>query len=383
MDPLAELVPLPYRVLLLVNVGVAFWYINILVCQRLHIDLLLVLRLKHPDLSMLKLARGARATLVRVSIAGLANYLVYLLFYTNSLAMPLLNWFPLMGLAFVAFTLYYPGFFANAKGPSVEAVRLAQTLRRILRGGIDPAIRNNDIILTDTLTSYNKTIVDLLVYVSSLLLGYEVLPLSSKDLSSDHLQIYNLDLVLANFPSALRLSQCLCEYCYSGFANKTHFFNAIKYSTAFFPTICLILKRTGSLSSNVPWILFSLLNSSYSFFWDVSNDWNFGFFYRYLAGHSELPLLRARLIYDVRFYLLAVAVDFSLRFLWVFKVLYPSPSDSALGMLMYTLFHTELGAFATQVLEITRRWVWIFVKVETEYIKANALESDVELQSIN
>lgn len=385
MEPITELVPLPYRVLLLVNIGILFWYVIIVTCKRFQIDLLLVLKLKHHDVNIAKMAASTRSTLVKVTLTNLCNYCVYLFFLKNSLVMPILNWFPLFGLLFIGFILYNPRFFSNSQQPSIEGQRLSQTLRRIIRGGIDPTIRNNDIILTDTLTSYNKTIIDLLIYLSSLLLGLDVLPLNSKELKTDHIQVYNLDLLLANFPSALRFNQCLYEYRMSGYKNKTHLFNSIKYSTAFFPTICLILKRTGFLHSNGFWVFFSLINSSYSFFWDISNDWNFGFFYKYITGKHELPMLRNKMIYDTKFYLIAIASDFTLRFIWIFKIIYPSSvgTTSQFGMMMYFLFNTEIGSFISQLLELFRRWVWIFVKVETEFIKMKSVDdNDVELQSI-
>lgn len=382
MDPICELVPLPYRVVLLVNLGIFLWYINIVICKRCQIDLLLVLRLKHHDVNMSKLVLRTRSTLIKVTSANLVNYSIYLFFLKNGLVMPILNWFPLLALMFVAFMLYNPMFFSNSNQPSIEGQRLSQTLKRITRGGIDPSIRNNDIILTDTFTSYNKTIIDLLIYLSSLLLGLDVLPLDTKELSTEHIKVYNLDLLLANIPSALRFKQCLYEYKMSGYQNRIHLLNAVKYSTAFFPTICLILKRSGYIDSNGAWIFFSLINSTYSFVWDISNDWNFGFFYKYISGKRDLPMLRSHMIYDTRFYLFAIAIDFSLRFIWIFKVVFETPGLTSFGWIMFSLFNTELGGFFSQLLEICRRWVWIFVKVETEFIKMRA-SNDIELQSIN
>lgn len=376
-----EILPRPYRVVALVNVAVALWYTIILTCIRCEIDLLMVVRLKHPDLTLRKLALATRSTMIKMTTFNAINYALYLIFYIQGLNMPLLNWFPLISLVYCAMILYTPEFFSNNSQPSVEGQRLSQTFRRVLKGEIDTSIRNNDIILTDTLTSYNKTIIDLLIYISGLLLGMQVLPLTPGEMAKDHLQVYNLDLMLANFPSALRLKQCLYEYKASSYANRIHLFNAIKYSTAFLPTICMILMRQSFLKSNYAWILYSLINSSYSFFWDISNDWNFGFFYRYIKGNKDLPIFRSHLIYNSKFYYLAILVDFSLRFIWVFKVLASPPIDSGFMFMMYSLFNTESGSFFLQLLEICRRWVWIFIKVETEYIKMISIEENIELDN--
>lgn len=86
---------------------------------------------------------------------------------------------------------------------SFESQRLSQTIKRVIKGDIDISMRNNDILLTDTFTSYNKVLVDFLVYISALMLGMPALPSGAdltKELSKSHLQVYNIDLLLANFP---------------------------------------------------------------------------------------------------------------------------------------------------------------------------------------
>ena len=378
--------PLPYRVLMLVNLGLLMWHLNLLACKIFKIDILMVLKISQQELTLSKLFYRSKKRLLNVSLVNSVNYFIYLFLVANEISLTVSEWFPLFGIICTFIILL-------KNDPSYESARLNQTIKRVIRGDIDVSIRNNDILLTDTFTSYNKVLVDFFIYISALILGMQTLPNGSdlsKELSKNHLQFYNFDVLLANFPSFLRLKQCLKEFNLSNKQNMQHLFNAIKYSTAFLPTISIILFKSGILKSQSLWYFTTFINSSYSFYWDITNDWNFGFFSRFLSSKSNVKILRNKLLYNKPVYYLAIIIDFQLRFLWFYKLIYltsSSPSKpeniNSFANFITILFTTEFGNFLLEILEIFRRWVWVFLKVETEYIKLVSSTDFIEMQSFD
>ncbi|GMM44362.1 Erd1 protein [Pichia kluyveri] len=378
--------PLPYRVLMLVNLGLLMWHLNLLACKIFKIDILMVLKISQQELTLSKLLYRSKKRLLNVSLVNSVNYFIYLFLVANEISLTVSEWFPLFGIICTFIILL-------KNDPSYESARLNQTIKRVIRGDIDVSIRNNDILLTDTFTSYNKVLVDFFIYISALILGMQTLPNGSdlsKELSKNHLQFYNFDVLLANFPSFLRLKQCLKEFNLSNKQNMQHLFNAIKYSTAFLPTISIILFKSGILKSQSLWYFTTFINSSYSFYWDITNDWNFGFFSKFLSSKSNVKILRNKLLYNKPVYYLAIIIDFQLRFLWFYKLIYltsSSPSKlkniNSFANFITILFTTEFGNFLLEILEIFRRWVWVFLKVETEYIKLVSSTDFIEMQSFD
>lgn len=373
--------PLPYRVVILINVGLFMWHLNLITCKKFKIGILNVLKISNPELTISKLIDRSRLNLLKITFLNLINYLIYYFFTSNGFDFLFLHWLPLLNILIIFLILI-------KNKSSIESQRLSQTIKRIIKGDIDINLRNNDILLTDTLTSYNKVLVDFFIYVSALFLGMPTLPIGSdltKELSKSHLQIFNLDLLLANFPSFLRLKQCLKEYNQSNKQNIQHLFNAIKYSTAFLPTFSMILFKAGYLQTLNIWYFFTFINSSYSLFWDITNDWNFGFLLKLLSGKSNIKLLRNKLLYSKISYILAIIIDTQLRFIWIFRLIYVNDStlDSSIKNFFIVLFTTEKGNFILEILEIFRRWVWVFIKIETEYIKMSSDSSFIELQNFD
>jgi hypothetical protein len=382
INPFDLFFPLPYRVLFLINVGVFLWHINLITCRKFKINILMVLKLSPQEITIGKLILRSWERFINLTIANSINYLIYFFFISNGFEFSFVDWLPMFNII-----LNFAILIKN--NPSIESQRLSQTIKRIIKGNIDVSLRNNDILLADTFTSYNKVLVDFLIYFSALILGIQTLPYGndlSKQLTKSHLQIYNIDLLLANFPSFLRLKQCLQEYNQSKRQNKTHLFNAIKYSTAFFPTVSMILFKTGFLKSQSLWYFTTFINSTYSFYWDITHDWNFGFFIKFLSSsNSNVNILRNELLYSKSAYILAIVIDFQLRFLWIYKLIFVG-SESYNGLVpnfFILLFTTEMGNFILEILEILRRWVWVFIKIETEYVKMISLDSMVELQNID
>ncbi|BCS24616.1 EXS domain-containing protein [Aspergillus puulaauensis] len=251
--------------------------------------------------------------------------------------------------------------------------RFLATLRRISIGGLaEPQDgKFGDILLADALTSYAKVIADLVV-TFCMFFSSDTSSTSKPDrhCGSD----YVVPLVIA-LPSMIRLRQCLIEYVRvrrtsskNGGSGGQHLANALKYATAF-PVIALAAKLRNyspflfygisEVTLNRLLYFFTLINSSYSFYWDITKDWDLTLFSE-ARNDNEYPfgLRRYRHFTDQQYYM-AIAIDFAIRFSWMTKFF---PGFSWLS-------DTEFGLFLLMFLEVARRWMWVFLRAEAEWIR--------------
>jgi len=112
----------------------------------------------------------------------------------------------------------------------------------------------------------------------------------------------------------------------------------------------------------------------YSFYWDVAKDWDLTIFSS--ADTRDSPdhpwgLRRHRHFQPASLYYGAIAIDFMLRCTWSLKL---SPHLDHFNDL-------EGGIFVMEILEVFRRWLWIFLRVETEWVRTHhgALSEDILL----
>lgn len=132
------------------------------------------------------------------------------------------------------------------------------------------------------------------------------------------------------------------------------------------------------------------VNSFYSFYWDVAKDWDLHLFssgplrnppplhfHSNSSSNSSLlsqpngdgphkpkpaypyGLRRNRYFHSSLIYYLVIVMDLLLRCTWSFKL---SPHLDHFNDL-------EGGIWVMELLEIFRRWVWVFFRVETEWIR--------------
>ncbi|CDK24970.1 unnamed protein product [Kuraishia capsulata CBS 1993] len=369
--------PLPYRILFLVNLGIWLWCLNLKACEDHNIDVVKVLKFPQavvPDFRVNTLLKRCWKLSMKITVFTVVNYAVFVFMTLNNVTWKIIDWFPLGGLLLLFAMLLWPH-------DTFDRKRLFLTIKRVVVGNIDTNLRNNDILLADTLTSYNRVLVDFFVYLTHLFGGVKALPeisTNSKNLDRSFATNYHLDILFLIYPSAVRLRQCLIEYQLSRKRNTSHLLNAVKYSTAFLPALATVYMKTIPQDDETRWkygmkmwCMGSLINASYSFIWDISMDWNFEILYNLLEGNTSKAVLRNVLMYDVKFfYYGAIAVDFGLRYIWLCRLL-PTPVEGS-GQIHATLamlFTSEYGYFIIETMEILRRWVWVFIKVETEYIK--------------
>lgn len=94
----------------------------------------------------------------------------------------------------------------------------------------------------------------------------------------------------------------------------------------------------------------------YSFWWDVTRDWDLTLLTS-AKSSPEYPfgLRKDRHFVSTGFYYIAVVLDFFLRVSWGLKL-----SEH------YTLVEGHI--FLMEVLEVFRRWMWVFFRVEKEWV---------------
>lgn len=278
-------------------------------------------------------------------------------------------------------------FFAPLKHlPSGGRRRFLSTLRRVAIGGIAEAKdgKFGDILLADVLTSYAKVSGDIFVTIC---MFFSTNGSSTKRPDRNCGGQVMVPLLMA-VPSAIRFRQCIIEYFRvrhgpyresSGWGGQ-HLANALKYSTAFPVIITSALQRSADDDNSKTllyraWLVAVVVNSMYSFYWDVAKDWDLTLFSSpqpRKLGHKQPWGLRDKLVFrDPNLYYIVIAIDFLLRCTWSMKL---SPHLNRFS-------DWESGIFLIEFLEVLRRWIWIFFRVETEAIR-NASSTGMGMDDI-
>ena len=261
-----------------------------------------------------------------------------------------------------------------------------RTLRRVSKGGIAKAGdgKFGDILLADVLTSYAKIIADLFV---ALCMFFTSNPGSATARPDRGCGGQYLVPIIIAIPSLIRFRQCIIEYLRvrsslshhsstlppaSGWGGQ-HLANALKYFSAFPVIIFSALQRNLSLNHTSIalspttvyrlWLLSVFVNSFYSFYWDVAKDWDLTLFSRSRSSPSHPFGLRPKLFFpSSELYYGAIIVDLLLRCTWSLKL---SPHLDHFA-------DFESGIFLMELLEVGRRWMWIFFRVETEWVRSTS-----------
>ncbi|XP_034204028.1 SPX and EXS domain-containing protein 1-like isoform X4 [Prunus dulcis] len=226
------------------------------------------------------------------------------------------------------------------------------------------AISFPDFFLADILTSMAKVFSDLERSVCRMVHRQvaTIAWLEADSVCGSHSIAIPLVLV---FPYLCRLFQCLRQF--KDTKEKTTLFNALKYSTAV-PVIFLsALKyhvfpdRWTNFYSPL-WLLSSVVNSLYSFYWDIARDWDLSGFSR-IFKFSRSSML-SNMFYGRKWvYFWVIGSNLVLRCTWTYK-------------LSSHLRHNYLTVFTITALEILRRFQWIFFRVENEWNKISRSSLD-------
>ncbi|ODN00179.1 Xenotropic and polytropic retrovirus receptor 1 [Orchesella cincta] len=166
--------------------------------------------------------------------------------------------------------------------------------------------------------------------------------------------------IVACLPAWFRFMQCLRRYRDSREAFP-HLANAGKYSTTFFvvlfSTLNLYYKEQNNENFNpffFLWIAASIISSCYAYIWDIKMDW--GLFDK---NAGENTFLREEIVYSSpTYYYFAIVEDLILRFGWAISL-----SLTEMGYV-----HGDLMVSVLAPLEVFRRFVWNFFRLENEHL---------------
>lgn len=241
-----------------------------------------------------------------------------------------------------------------------ESYILKTCLKRIFKfGGIEPKpLRINYILISDTFTSFSKPLIDFSLYLSRFLFD----PFDSNCILTRNQTMItmNLDLLIGATPILIRILQCIKEWRSStnSRSSKVAIFNTLKYFSYFPIIMCTVIARiydNNIVGDKIYW--FMLFNGMYTFWWDITMDWKLCFLNFTSRGMKQNTILRTEKLFKPWHYYMAILADFILRFIWLWELL------SGVSILT-----GEINLFLQQCLELFRRWIWIFFKLEAEYI---------------
>ncbi|KAH8828542.1 EXS family-domain-containing protein [Flagelloscypha sp. PMI_526] len=288
-----------------------------------------------------------------------------------------------------------------------ERDKFLLALRRCLFSARRHAIYFSDVICADIATSFAKVLGDVWTSLIMLLPGNSLLYTPE---ATGWTRL--LAPTVMSLPYLIRFRQCIIEYMLPSNDSQRPLFNAIKYASSF-PVIYLSAAQRPHGDDSEPWLsesmmfrlwLFSaLVNSLYSYWWDVTNDWGLTLLSRRTTStstkpmpprrlvlprlHSNAPLLedsspersvkdttltqahdrrhlshpyglRPVLLFPLAVYPFLIVINLVLRLTWSIKL------SSHLHKVDRTM-----SIFYLEMAEVIRRWMWVFLRVEWEIIK--------------
>ncbi|KAL3714784.1 hypothetical protein ACJRO7_006652 [Eucalyptus globulus] len=347
-----------YNPLLLVTMMVWLWGINLWVFSQANVNYAKIFDLDQNHLTYREIWKCATWMTIIVPTSMTA----YLYLYSHG-EVSLAASQPVLLYAAVAMVLIFPFdiFYLSSR------FYLLRTLWRI----VFPlqAISFSDFFLADIMTSMSKVFSDLERSVCRMV-HRQVATIAwfeADSVCGSHSVAIPIVLVL---PYLFRLFQCLRQYKDTGERNTL--LNALKYSTAV-PVIFLSALKYHVfpekwISFYRPlWLLSSVLNSLYSFYWDVTRDWDLSCFTRIFKFSK--PSTISSLLHGRKWvYVWVIGSNLILRCTWTYK-------------LSAHLRHNYLTLFTITALEMLRRFQWAFFRVENEWNKMNS-KSGIQLSTI-
>ncbi|XP_022938494.1 phosphate transporter PHO1 homolog 9-like [Cucurbita moschata] len=207
-----------------------------------------------------------------------------------------------------------------------------------------------DFFLADQLTSQVQAFRSLQFYVCYYGWG-DFIRRSNKCFESRIFEAFYF--VVAIIPYWIRTLQCLRRLVEE--KDVEHVFNGLKY----FSTIVAIAMRTGhDLNMGMIWRILAAISSAIATisgtYWDIVQDWGL------LQRNSKNPWLRDKLlISNKNVYYVAIGLNILLRLAWM---------QSVLGFREAPFIHRQALIAIVAVLEIIRRGIWNFFRMENEHL---------------
>lgn len=216
-----------------------------------------------------------------------------------------------------------------------------------------------DFWLADQLNSLVVVFVDFQYFICFYLTNDNWMEANDINVCVDYTQIIRP--LVGCLPAWWRFAQCLRRYRDTKEAFP-HLVNAGKYASSFlvmlFSTMNMIYTDEYRVTSENPyfylWVMASILSSCYAYTWDIKMDW--GLFDK-KAGDNKY--LREEIVYSsTGYYYFAIVEDFILRFGWALNL-----SLTTMGYV-----HSDIMISILSPLEVFRRFVWNFFRLENEHL---------------
>ncbi|THV02410.1 EXS-domain-containing protein [Dendrothele bispora CBS 962.96] len=404
--------PLPYRVLSLAGIGILGWATNLHGLDALGIDVIstmdLDLRKNTGDSFSSKHNKSAAdvyRAVYRIAFAYASWCLLsWILFRfatrSNTVLVDVFGYVPGVTALVVLFVLVCPFdiMYKSERDKFISAIK-----RCAFPSSMDSSVYFADVVFADIFTSFAKVLGDVWLCLLMLFPGSSML----HPPAGNGLLRWVMPTIMS-LPYFVRFRQCIREWSSSDDDSRRPLYNALKYATAF-PLIYLsaaqrivvsdLMDEKGEDAMNSAWhgehplfrlwLLSAAINSLYSFWWDITNDWGLELLKPKSSRSSERPLprrlvlprlhsgsallnretgnesdqlqyygLRSTLLYPLPVYPFLVFLNFFLRMSWSVKL--SSHLHSTDG---------SITIFLIEVAEIVRRWMWVFIRVEWEYVK--------------
>lgn len=159
-------------------------------------------------------------------------------------------------------------------------------------------------------------------------------------------------LIIGMIPNTLRMMQCMRRIIVEK-SKLQQFFNIIRFGFAL-TSAGLAFYYPSNKGLLVPWIIIAIISSLYSTYWDLK--YCFG-----LIESDSIGLRRKFAINRAGVYYACIVLNFILRFAWVLST---SPELSKAFFV-----HSDFIIGISYSLEILRKTIWNYLRVEYEHIK--------------
>ncbi|RDY07085.1 Phosphate transporter PHO1-like 10, partial [Mucuna pruriens] len=206
-----------------------------------------------------------------------------------------------------------------------------------------------DFFLADQLTSQFQAFRSFELYICYYGLGEH----SRRQKKCQSRGSYNVQyFIVGIIPYWFRLAQCMRQFYEERDINRA--FNGLNYLSTI---VAMVFRTTFELKKGKSWKVLAVITSALAVlqntFWDIVKDWGL------LRRHSKNPYLRDKLIVQRKsVYFIAMVLDIVLRISWMQLVF----------EMDWSPLHKVAMMTVTSCLEIIRRGIWNFFRLENEHL---------------
>jgi len=408
--------PTVYHSLFFIFLGIWLWGINIHVLEKADIDCTSLLSsesrpLRNPNNSFISYHNTYRLAL-NYTAYFFASVLIYN-YCSNFYEKSTTDLIAIVTLIVAIYSLFMPHKILYKK----ERRRFVDALIRIVTPSLKFETAFCDVVMADLITSFSKVIGDMYVALAEIFVEIVIVPYADKKFGDDnilsdgrsrkersvhihhHILLDLLGAMMILLPYLFRLRQCIADYFTKATKSQRtkSLLNAIKYGTSipvyvlsgYYSWIKSDIKSTSDKELLDPmyshakfiftlWVIASFINSGYSYYWDVFNDWELC--KRKKNNDEKFPFLLRPILHFSKYwtYYTVMIIDLILRFTWfvdVFPIFQlknnflvddtPTIPEDIKKMRIEKLL---LSRLLLRALEIIRRWLWIFFRLEKEWV---------------